>query len=278
MTQRGLKANEWIGHIQDEIKGKGGGKDLSAQAVGSNISSLEKVMAMGIDYACQKLGIKRKSTPKSDVRTGSLVEKLNKFLSECSYIEGFTPSQSDVVVFEAVGQPPVFQYTHVLRWYNHIKSYGKESSTFPGVKKSLEQLGLGNGKDSTKNEEDFDLFGSDEEEDAEAEKLKKERLEKYAIKKQKKPVLIAKSNIILDVKPWDDETDMKEMESVVRSVQTDGLMWGASKLVPLAYGIKKLQICCVVEDDKVGTDFLEDSITKFEDLVQSVDIAAFNKV
>ena len=25
----------------------------------------------------------------------------------------------------------------------------------------------------------------------------------------------------------------------------------AAKLVPLAYGIKKLQICCVVEDDKV---------------------------
>lgn len=26
----------------------------------------------------------------------------------------------------------------------------------------------------------------------------------------------------------------------------------SAKLVPLAYGIKKLQICCVVEDDKVG--------------------------
>ena len=25
-----------------------------------------------------------------------------------------------------------------------------------------------------------------------------------------------------------------------------------AKLVPLAYGIKKLQIACVVEDDKVG--------------------------
>jgi len=27
--------------------------------------------------------------------------------------------------------------------------------------------------------------------------------------------------------------------------------YGAAKLVPLAYGIKKLQIGCVVEDDKV---------------------------
>ncbi len=29
---------------------------------------------------------------------------------------------------------------------------------------------------------------------------------------------------------------------------------------------------------QIGTDFLEESITAFEDLVQSVDIAAFNKI
>lgn len=48
-----------------------------------------------------------------------------------------------------------------------------------------------------------------------------------------------------------DETDMKELEQSVRSITMDGLLWGASKLVPLAYGIKKLQISSVVEDDKV---------------------------
>ena len=41
------------------------------------------------------------------------------------------------------------------------------------------------------------------------------------------PALIAKSNIILDVKPWDDETDMKLMEAAVRAISTDGLLWGA---------------------------------------------------
>ena len=35
----------------------------------------------------------------------------------------------------------------------------------------------------------------------------------------------------------------------------------------MAYGIKKLQIACVVEDDKVGTDFLEERITSFKDMV-----------
>ncbi|XP_077346664.1 elongation factor 1-delta isoform X2 [Lithobates pipiens] len=128
-------------------------------------------------------------------------------------------------------------------------------------------------------DDDIDLFGSDdEEEDAEAERIREERLKQYAEKKSKKPGLIAKSSILLDVKPWDDETDMAKLEECVRSVQMDGLLWGSSKLVPVGYGIKKLQIQCVVEDDKVGTDILEEEITKFEDYVQSVDIAAFNKI
>lgn len=52
----------------------------------------------------------------------------------------------------------------------------------------------------------------------------------------------------------------------------------AAKLLPVGYGIKKLQIACVVEDDKVGTDQLEELITAFEDYVQSMDVAAFNKI
>jgi len=129
-------------------------------------------------------------------------------------------------------------------------------------------------------DDDFDMFGSDEEEEEETEeeKAKKaELLKKYHEKKSKKPV-IAKSNIILDVKPWDDETDMVEMEKLVRTIKMDGLLWGDSKLVAVGYGIKKLQISCVVEDDKVGTDVLDEQISAFEDHVQSVDIAAFNKI
>uniref|UniRef100_A0A8C5DVC4 Elongation factor 1-delta n=2 Tax=Gouania willdenowi TaxID=441366 RepID=A0A8C5DVC4_GOUWI len=131
--------------------------------------------------------------------------------------------------------------------------------------------------DDDEEDDDIDLFGSDED-DEEAEKLKEQRLKEYTEKKAKKPALIAKSSILLDVKPWDDETDMAMLEQCVRSVQADGLLWGTSKLVAVGYGIKKLQIACVVEDDKVGTDLLEEEITKFEDYVQSVDVAAFNKI
>ncbi|XP_077519205.1 elongation factor 1-delta-like isoform X2 [Amblyomma americanum] len=131
-------------------------------------------------------------------------------------------------------------------------------------------------KEANDDDDDIDLFGS--EEDEEANKARDERLKAYQEKKSKKPQVVAKSNIVLDVKPWDDETDMKAMEENVRRIEMDGLLWGASKLVPLAYGINKLQIVCVVEDDKVSIDELQEKIEGIEDLVQSVDIAAFNKI
>lgn len=136
-------------------------------------------------------------------------------------------------------------------------------------------------EESKKSDDDdgVDLFASDsEEESEEAARIREERLAAYAKKKEKKPALIAKSSLVLDVKPWDDETDLGVMETEIRKITSDGLLWGASKLVPVAFGIKKLSISCVVEDDKVSIDWLTEEIEKLEDFVQSVDIAAFNKI
>lgn len=67
---------------------------------------------------------------------------------------------------------------------------------------------------------------------------------------------------------------MAALESSVRSIEKEGLVWGASKLVPVGYGIKKLQINLVIEDDKVGLDDLQEEISEFEDYVQSTDIVS----
>ncbi|XP_067649240.1 elongation factor 1-beta-like [Haliotis asinina] len=221
-----------------------------------------------------------------DLKSTAGQEALNQYLADRSYIEGYTPSQADNVVFSALSGAPGASLPHALRWYNHIASYGNDRNSFPGQKKDLSTYGGSSSEPAASkkpvadddDDDDIDMFGSDDEADAEFEAEKKRRVAEYAARKAKKPVLIAKSNIIMEVKPWDDETDMKELEQRVRSLETDGLKWGSSKLVPVGYGINKLQIMCVVEDDKVGTDFLEENITAFEDFVQSVDIVAFNKI
>jgi len=160
-----------------------------------------------------------------------------------------------------------------------IRLESKVESSLTGSGRTISESQKSQPSDAGDNkDEDIDLFGSDEEDDDEKEKLKQERLKAYEEKKSKKPALIAKSNVILDVKPWDDETDMKAMEKRVREISTEGLLWGAARLVPLAYGIHKLQISSVVEDEKVSIDWLQEEIEKIEDLVQSVDIAAFNKI
>lgn len=72
-------------------------------------------------------------------------------------------------------------------------------------------------------DDDIDLFGSDD--DEEAEKLKEERLKEYAEKKAKKPALIAKSSILLDVKPVSylyllkTETDILKGDTYLHTLQ-----------------------------------------------------------
>merc|ERR1719192_1081928 len=129
-------------------------------------------------------------------------------------------------------------------------------------------------------DDDVDLFGSDddEEDDAEKARITAERLKAYHEKKAKKPALIAKTSVLFDVKPWDDETSHEEMLNSVKSIEMDGLTWGASKLVPIGYGIQKLQVMCTVVDDKVSIEELTEKIEEFEDYVQSCDVNCMNKI
>ncbi|VDM17122.1 unnamed protein product [Hydatigera taeniaeformis] len=216
-----------------------------------------------------------------DLNRSEGLECLNGFLLTRSYIEGFQPSKADAVVFDALAEAPDAKYVNALRWYNHVKSFGEQRESLPGEAKSVNSYGpfeaSAHEPKEGQDDDDEDLFGSDD--DEEVERRHAACIAAYNAKKASKgDKPVAKSMIILDVKPWDDETDMCALEAAVRSIEADGLLWGTSKLVPLVQNVKKLQITCVVEDDKVGTDFLEEEISKFEEYVQSVDIAAFNKL
>merc|ERR1712038_1584139 len=137
-------------------------------------------------------------------------------------------------------------------------------------------------------DDDMDFFESSDDEDEEAkaaaEALKAKRVAEYnarkAEKAAKKGVVAAKSMITLDVKPFDDETDLDALAAKIKAeIAMDGLVWGQKhEKKPLAFGIFKLVITAVVEDEKVSTDDLTEKIEEYEDEVQSVDIAAFNKL
>merc|ERR1712020_553075 len=216
-----------------------------------------------------------------DLKSAAGVKALNEFLAEHSYIEGFVPSQADTAVFKALSGAPKSETAHALRWYNHIKSFAAGMDQFAKASKDASAYVSGGGAAASKDDDDddVDLFGSDEESDDEEKKrITEERLKAYHEKKSKKPKVIAKTSVLFDVKPWDDETDMDAMLKEVKTIEMEGLVWGASKLVPVGYGINKLQVMCVVEDEKVSIDELSEKICDFEDYVQSVDIAAMSKI
>lgn len=185
-------------------------------------------------------------------------------------------SQADVVVFKAVGSAPAEKYSNASAWYAKVEALSAEFETLPGDKDAkASDFGP-----AAEDDEDVDLFGSDDEEvDEEAEKLKQQRLAEYAAKKAAKgPKAAAKSIVTIDVKPWDDETDVEQMLANVKALEVDGLVWGGHQFIDIGYGIKKLQINCVIEDDKVSTEELQETIAEDEDHVQSTDIAAMQKL
>lgn len=179
-----------------------------------------------------------------------------------------SPTQADVAAFEAIKK----EYPSFVRWLAHIHLYVDDFSSLPAAKSAPAAA-------EEDDDSDVDLFGSDDEEvDEEAEKLKQQRLAEYNAKKAAKPKPAAKSLVTLDVKPWDDETNLEEMLANVKKIEMDGLVWGAHTWIPVGYGIKKLQINLVVEDDKVSLDDLQATVEEDEDHVQSTDIAAMSKL
>lgn len=74
---------------------------------------------------------------------------------------------------------------------------------------------------------------------------------------------------------------MKRLEEAIHNVQIEGLLWRASKLVAIGYGIKKLQIMLTIVDFLVSIDdLIEEKVTvdPINKYAQSCNIVAFNKI
>lgn len=198
-----------------------------------------------------------------DLSTTAGLIALNDFLLDNSFVGGVAASDDDFAVLKKLGAAPdKATYPHIVRWHKTVTAIKPDGT-----------------EEVVAEEDEVDLFGSDDEDDEEAERIRAERAAEYQKKKAAKgPAAASKSLVTLDVKGWDDETDMNELTENVKKISMDGLVWGSHQLVPVGFGINKLQINCVVEDDKVSLDDLAELIQEDEDHVQSVDVAAMSKL
>lgn len=140
-------------------------------------------------------------------------------------------------------------------------------------------------KEEPKNEdEDFDPFAEDTpEEKAQKEKKKTEEKTKDKTndtnKKKKKKKEIEKSIVVLEVKGWEAEQDLMALaKKIISNIQKDGLQWNKGyKTEEVAFGIKKLIMGFICEDEKVSVQEIIDEIEAMEDEVQGVETVSFNK-
>ena len=236
-----------------------------------------------------------------DLKTDKGLAALNSFLLTRSYIDGFKPSGADAAVFaQLTAVVDDAKYPNVARWAAHIASFSAckrkawGGAAAAAAKPAEAKAAPAAAAAAAAPEDDGDPFAEkadtekspfEDDEELTAEEKERERIitekakklnDERAAKGKKKEA--GRSTLILDVKPLGSDTDMAELEKMVRDIAQDGLRWAGSELVPIGFGVKKLRIISVIVDDLVSTDALREKIEAFEDHVQSTDIYAFNKV
>ena len=226
----------------------------------------------------------------------SCLAELEKSLANNLFIKGAHPSHEDATNFakfvEAKCVPDQDKYPSVWAWYSLMVLFEDEViKSWKPAEKPQEKKG-GKGKDQgkkgkkekegekkeegKKEEDDLDLFGEENEDDIKAkEEMKKKNKDKK--KDKKKPV--DKSHVILEIKGWEEGQDLEALaKKIISTIKKDGLQWNTGyKLEEVAFGIKKLVIAFLAEDDKCSVQEIQDELESWKDDIQSVDIVSFNK-
>jgi len=165
------------------------------------------------------------------------------------------------------------EHPNTFSWYALVSHFADPvRDSWPAVKGSSAPT------PAKKDDDDLDLFGDDDGDD-DAAAAAKAKANAAKTKKPKK-VVIAMSLVMLEVKPLDDTTDLDALaKHIFANITQDGLFWKTEyKKEPVAFGIFKLIIGFSLEDEKVSVDNVVERIEELEEFVQSVEIAAFNKI
>ena len=230
----------------------------------------------------------------------SVLADLEKKLANNLFVKGAQPSYEDGEAFEkfikAKFVPDQDKYPSVWAWYSLmvlfedevIKSWkapakpehkkegkGGEKGGKKGKKDKPEK------KEEEKKEEkggddDLDLFGDDNEEDK---KVLEEMKNKKKGEKKKKKKEVDKSHVILEVKGWEADQDLEALaKKIISTIKKDGLSWNTGyKFEEVAFGVKKLVIAFLAEDDKCSVQEIVDELETWENDIQSVEVVSFNK-
>lgn len=237
--------------------------------------------------------------PLDQLNTTGGQKRFNGWLQSRAYCIGFVPTALDKTVYETVGIFTDKSLSNLYRWSNHIASFSPDQRAAwggeaPAAAPAAPAAAKKSKKKAKKEESDDDLddlFGDDDDEEEDdfdtmlakkiaADKDLQARMKMKAEKNAKKGP--QKTMFIFDIKPFDTETDLQALAAELKGTEKDGICsWGEEhKLVEIAFGVKKLRIQMIVEDEKLCQDDLEDHINADgrDDKIQSVDVFTMSKL
>ncbi|KAK0586620.1 hypothetical protein LWI29_009807 [Acer saccharum] len=168
-----------------------------------------------------------------DVNSAAGLKKLDEYLLTRSYITGYQASKDDLTVYSALSKSPSSDYVNASRWYSHIDALLRisgvsaegsgvvversapitaEAVATPPVDSKASSVLCSCACDflyaaaAEDDDDDVDLFGEETEEEKKAAEERAASIKASTKKKES-----GKSSVLMDVKPWDDETDMKSL-------------------------------------------------------------------
>ena len=242
-------------------------------------------------------------TSQYSLESADKTAEVEQQLAQNTYLSGKTlPGAEDAALIAQVKDAPDrSKYPHLFAWWWTLAlfqeparaTWGQEPKKAEGKKtegakkdegKKEEAKTEAPKKEEKKDDDDLDLFGDDPEAEAAAAKFNEEkaaeRTQKEEEAKKTKKVVIAKSRVVFDVKGYETDQDFDALgKRVMTEINKDGLVWqDMFKVVPIAFGMKKLQMTMIIEDEKISADdILEEIAEKWEEEVQSCDIVEFVK-
>lgn len=179
------------------------------------------------------------------------------------WMGGPQPSQADVQALAEIGDTPIDPASHpnLFAWWAMASKFSpKVRAEWPEATAAepAKKGGSGPKKEAPapakKADDDFDPF-ADEMDDEEKAQMERMKAKAAAAGKGNKKAVIAKSIVLWEVKPWEADTNLDELAKLILDIKMDGLEWKAEyKKEPVAYGVFKLIVGAVVEDEKVSTD------------------------
>ena len=214
------------------------------------------------------------------VENPTKIMEIESFLANNAYLSGQPlPGAEDAKVLGLITETPdrtkypnlfawwwnlcPFQESARALWGNTKQKGGKKDEKKPAEKKEENKDG----------DDEIDLFGEDNEEDV---KKLQEKITKD--KKQAEKEANQKSRIVMDIKGHEVGQDFQDLgKRIMTEITKEGLHWENNlQVLPLAFGMNKLQMCFVVVNRLASADWVEEQIyEKYAEEVQSVDIVDF---